>query len=160
MRLITHPLTAEAFAGFGDVLHVPATPGRTYFDGALSNLRPGAAPSLSIALAAPALELPLRSTILERHRFSSQSFVPVDAGRWLVMVAPKDAADGPDLAAARAFLLGPGQGVTYRADVWHHPLTVLDRAGAFAIFMWNDGGPDDTEFRTMPGFEIDLAEAG
>jgi ureidoglycolate lyase len=159
MRLTAQPLTAAAFADFGDVLRVPVTPGRTYFDGALANLRPAAHASLSLAQAAPALGLPVRSTLLERHRFSSQSFVPVDAGRWLVLVAPKDAADGPDLTAARAFIVGPGLGVTYRADVWHHPLTVLDRPGSFAIFMWNDGGPDDTEFREMPPFEIDVPGA-
>ena len=42
------------------------------------------------------------------------------------------------------------QGVTYKADTWHHPLTVLDRPAAFAVFMWLDGSKGDEEFVTLP----------
>jgi len=51
--------------------------------------------------------------------------------------------------AARAFLAGPGQGVTYRVDTWHHPLTVLDRAARFAVLIWLERSQTDEEFVTL-----------
>jgi ureidoglycolate lyase len=87
---------------------------------------------------------------MERHEFSSQSFVPIEAGRWLIVVAPHATGGGPDMHGARAFIAGPRQGVTYGANVWHHPLTILDRPAAFAVYMWLEGGKGDEEFFTLP----------
>ena len=154
MRLGAQPLTAEAFAPFGEVLEAPARPGRNYIEGALANLRPQALPSLSFTLKQPLPALPLRSTTMERHRFSSQSFIPQQAGRWLAIVAPHAAAGGPEMREARAFLCAPHQGVTYGADVWHHPFTVLDQEARFAIVMWRTGRPGDDEFVAVPEFEV------
>lgn len=146
MRIVAEPLTAEAFAPFGDVLTPPAAPGRDYFDAGLGNARPGARPSVSVSRIAPLDRLPLRATMLERHEHSSQSFVPLEVGRWLVIVAPPAPGGGPDAARARAFIAGPGQGITYRLGTWHHGMTVLDREATFAVFMWRDGTPGDEEF--------------
>ena len=44
MDLIASPLTAAAFAPFGDVVEAPAGPGRAYFESSLGNLRPNAQP--------------------------------------------------------------------------------------------------------------------
>lgn len=155
MRLIAQPLTAAAFAHFGEVLEAPAAPGRAYFDRALANRRPAASPSLSIVLKEPAAPLPLRSAVMERHPFSSQSFIPLDAARWLVVVAPREpGGGGPDMAGARAFLARGDQGVTYGVSVWHHPLTVLDRAARFAVAMWRDGTAADDEFADTLPFEV------
>ena len=150
MKLILEPLAAEPFAPFGDVLEVPHSSGRTYFDRALGNLRPAARPSLSLARREELSSLPLTARQMERHEFSSQSFVPLEAGRWLVVAAPHAKGGGPDMKAARAFLAGPRQGVTYKADTWHHPLTILDRPAAFAVYMWLDGGKGDEEFFILP----------
>jgi ureidoglycolate lyase len=147
-RLIAEPITAEAFAPFGVLLKTPATAGRNYFDDGLANLRPGAQPSLSIAAIEP-VRLALEALRMERHEFSSQSFVPMDTARYLVIVAPHRAGGGPDAREARAFLVSGGEGITYRADVWHHPMAVLDRAARFAIMMWRDGGPRDEEFAAL-----------
>ena len=38
-----------------------------------------------------------------------------------------------------------GLGITFRANVWHHPMVALDRASTFAIFMWLDGSDGDVE---------------
>jgi ureidoglycolate lyase len=143
------PLTAEAFAPFGQVLTVPTAPGRDYFDDALSNLRPHAKASLSIARREDLATLPFTATQMERHEFSSQSFVPLDVGRWLVMVAPHAAGGGPDMSKAKAFLPRPGQGVTFGANVWHHPMTILDKPATFAVFMWLVKGAGDEEFFTL-----------
>ena len=158
IRLVAEPLTSAAFLPYGEVLEAPAIPGRTYFEDALANRRAGARPSISLTVKAPAEALPIRSAVMERHRFSSQSFVPQESGRWLAVVAPHLAqGEGPDMARARAFLARGDQGVTYGADVWHHPFTVLDRAARFVVFMWRDGSPDDEQFVDVAPFEIVLA---
>ncbi len=146
MRIVAEPLNAAAFAPFGDVLAPPAERGRDYFDAGLGNARAGARPSLSMSRVAPLAALPLKATMLERHEFSSQSFVPLDVARWLVIVAPAAPGGGPDAARARAFVAGPGQGITYHVGTWHHGLTVLDREARFAVFMWRDGSHGDEEF--------------
>jgi ureidoglycolate lyase len=144
------PLTQAAFAPFGEVLTPPAPGGRDYFDRALANGRPGAWPSLSIAHVDRAATLPLAAHRLERHPASSQSFVPLDAVGYLVVVAPARADGGPDIDGLRAFEAAAGQGVTYAMDVWHHPLTVFAAPARFAIWMWRDGTTGDDEFVDMP----------
>lgn len=158
MRLLARPLTAEAFAPYGEVLTPPKDPGRAYFENALANCRANARPSVSLSHRAPLERSVLESDLLERHEFSSQTFVPLDVSRWLVVVCPHAPGGGPDAAKAIAFVAGPGQGVTYRADTWHHGLTVLDRAARFAIFMWRDGGPADEEFVRVPPFTVTVDE--
>jgi ureidoglycolate lyase len=149
MQIKLQPLTQEVFAPFGEVLSVPGKAGRSYFDGALANLRPTVKPSLSFAHRDEVATLPFRATMMERLEFSSQSFVPIDVGRWFVMVAPHAPSGGPDMSRAQAFLPSPGQGVTFGANVWHHPLTVFDKPASFAIFMWLAHGPGDEEFFTL-----------
>ena len=154
MELIPQPLTKEAFAPFGDVIDVPETPGRTYYNDALGNLRPDAQANLSLSLKAETPDRPLRSDYMERHEFSSQTFVPLDVERWLIVVAPHASAGGPDVAGMKAFIATGRQGVTYRPNTWHHGLTVLDRPGRFAVFMWLDGGKGAEEFLPVPPFSI------
>lgn len=148
MRLLLEPLDAAAFAPFGQVLERPEGIGRRVFAEGLANLRPSATPRLALSTKAPRA-LPLIAVEMERHRFSSQAFVPIDVARYLVLVAPRGPEGGPDMSRARAFAASGRQGVNYAADTWHHPLTALDRDGSFAVLTWLDGGPDDEEFVTL-----------
>ena len=154
MEIDPQPLTKHAFAPFGDVIDLPTAPGRTYYEDALGNLRAGARPSLSLSQREPSPERPFRADLLERHEFSSQTFVPLDVARWLIVVAPHAEAGGPDLARVRAFIATGRQGVTYRPNTWHHGLTTLDRPGRFAVFMFRDGGKGDEEFVPVAPFTI------
>ena len=157
MIIAAEPLRAESFAPFGDVLEAPTQPGRHFFADGLANRRSGAAPSLAVAHVPPLAALPLVATRMERHEFSSQSFLALDVARWLVIVAPKAGDGRPDTARARAFLAGPGQGVTYRVDTWHHPLTVLDRPARFAVLIWLEHSKTDEEFVTLDEpFTVDV----
>ncbi|GGF73533.1 ureidoglycolate lyase [Azorhizobium oxalatiphilum] len=146
MIIKAEKLTPEAFAPFGGVIEAPAEPGqRDYFDGQLLNLRPHAAPSISIALP-PLTRLPLEVRLMERHVFSSQSFIAMAPADWLVIVAPdKDGA--ADMDGLRAFLPSPHQGITLAAGAWHYPLTCMTPGVGFALIMWRDGGPDDEDIR-------------
>ena len=155
MDLTPQPLTREAFAPFGDVIDVPQEAGRTYYEDALGNLRGEAKPSLSMSFRVPTPDRPIRSELMERHEFSSQTFVPVDVARWLIVVAPHAAAGGPDMANARAFIASGQQGITYKPNTWHHGLTTLDRPGRFAVFMWK-AVAEDEEFVPVEPFTIPI----
>ena len=155
MEIVPQPLTQEAFAPFGDVIDVPQQAGRTYYEDALGNLRPRAKASLSMTFRVPTSDRPLKSELMERHEFSSQTFVPVDVARWLIVVAPHAATGGPDMAAARAFIANGQQGVTYKPNTWHHGLTTLDQPGRFAVFMWRAGSKDE-EFVPVAPFTVKL----
>jgi ureidoglycolate lyase len=155
--LVPQPLRAERFAPFGDVLEAPPEPGRCFFGKGLANRRPRATLSLAVVHTPPLAALPLVATRMERHEFSSQSFLALDVARWLVIVAPKTNAGGPDAERAQAFFAGPGQGVTYHADTWHHPLTVLDRPARFAVLIWLENSKTDEEFVTLKiPFTVDV----
>jgi ureidoglycolate lyase len=120
MELISQPLTKEAFAPFGDVIDVPDTAGRTYYEDALGNLRDTAHASLSVSMKAETADRPLRSDYMERHEFSSQTFMPLDVSRYLIVVAPHAATGGPDVDGMKAFIAtgkqasptGPTPGIT------------------------------------------------
>ncbi len=157
-RLTARPLTAEAFAPYGEVLVAPKEFGRTYIEQRLANGRPNAAPSLSFSLAKPIADLPLQATQMERHEFSSQSFVPMGPGRWFVIVAPMAVNGRPDEAKVEAFVAGPGQGVTYGMNVWHHPLSVIGDPIRFAIFMWLERSRTDEEFvQLIEPFQVQIS---
>lgn len=146
-RLIARPLTAAAFAPFGHVTDAAGIDQRVALPG-IANPRPAASPRLGW-FHAPASRLPLTTNVMERHRFSSQCFVPEADARWLLLVAPHAAAGGPDIAGALAFVATGGQAVTYAPDTWHHPLVALDRPAHFTVLTFLDDSADDDEFVTL-----------
>lgn len=152
--IIAKPLNAKDFAPFGDVLEMPKSPGRVYFQEALGNLRPHASASLSTTLKAPSPALPFEVNLLERHEFSSQSFMPAEVRSWMIVVAPHDAQGKPDLDRVQAFIADDTQGITYKPNTWHHGLTVFDAPAKFNIFMWRDNTKGDEEFVSVPPFLV------
>jgi ureidoglycolate lyase len=147
MSLHPAPLTPAAFAPFGHVTALPRHGARDEV-GPMLNLRPGVAPRLRWTTPPPAA-LPLHLARMERHCFSSQSFIPLATVRWLIVVAPHAAGGGPDMARAQAFLADGEQAITYAPDVWHHPLTALSEGARFAVLTFLDGSPADEEFAAI-----------
>jgi ureidoglycolate lyase len=152
--VVLKPLNAKDFAPFGEVLEMPEQAGRTYFQESLGNLRAHASASLSTTLKAPHHSLPIEITLLERHEFSSQSFMPAQVDQWLIVVAPHNEEGKPDLDRVQAFLADANQGITYKPNTWHHGLTVFGHAAKFNIFMWRDGTTGDEEFVSVPPFMV------
>jgi len=148
------PLNATDFAPFGEVLSMPFVPGRVYFQGALGNLRPHAAASISTILKEPSSGWPFEISVLERHEFSSQSFMPAQVHTWLIVVAPNNAEGKPDLDRVKAFVADNSQGITYLPNIWHHELTVFEAPARFHIFMWRDQTSGDEEFCAVPPFLV------
>ena len=144
-------MTSEAFEPFGEPLP-PGAPG----EGARElieesqNGRASARPRLSMTTVEPKA-LPLIAAKIERHVHSSQAFMPMDCASYLVMVAPPQSGDGrPDLSRLRAFRVPGDTGINYRADIWHHPLSPLERAGRFAVLTFIDGTAGDEDWADLP----------
>ena len=145
-KIIAEPLNKDNFSEFGEVIQRPPDGARHYFNDLLENARAGAHVDLSLATIKPVDKLPLHATVMERHPFSSQTFLPLQASRYFVIVAPDSGDGGPDLAGVKAFMSGSDQGITYRCGVWHHGMTVLDETAVMGILMWCDGSNGDEEF--------------
>jgi ureidoglycolate lyase len=87
---------------------------------------------------------------LERHPHSSQTFLPLTSGRWLVLVAPAKANGDPDMEAARAFVADPGDAVCFHRNVWHAGLMVLDKPAEISMMMWRTENGDDATLFDLP----------
>ncbi|MEM6941302.1 MAG: ureidoglycolate lyase [Pseudomonadota bacterium] len=149
-RVQIHPLTARAFASFGDVLDASGTPdlminqGRCgrYHDRASLDFADGKA-GISLFQSAPCA-LPLELDLVERHPLGSQAFIPMSADPFLVIVAA-DRNGAPDVP--RAFQTGPGQGINFHRGTWHGVLTPLHAPGLFAVVDRIGPGQNLEEFR-------------
>lgn len=137
MMIRTEPLTAAAFAPFGDVLDCAGDPDRLINQGRCgrwhdrARLDFDAEGRCGISLfRSEAAALPLVLTLLERHPLGSQAFIPMTPDPFLVVVAG-DRDGTPD--GIRAFLAAPGQGVNIGRNVWHGVLTPLAAPGLFAV---------------------------
>jgi ureidoglycolate lyase len=127
------PLTAAAFASFGDVLDATGdfrliNDGlcRRHHDRARLDFGPDARPGLSI-FHAEARALPYAFDLIERHPEGSQAFIPMTEHPFLVIVA-----ESPD-RAPRAFLTTGAQGINLHRGTWHGVLTPLSAPGLFAV---------------------------
>ena len=145
--LVAEPLTAAAFAPFGEVIendgHTPLiiNGGMTerFHDLAHVDVQAGDGRALINLFHSRPYTLPLHIRELERHPLGSQAFIPLDRQRFVVIVAP--AGDAPAAAAVRAFITNGLQGVNYRRGVWHHSLIVLDEPSRFVVI--DRGGPGE-----------------
>jgi ureidoglycolate lyase len=149
------PLTSEAYAAFGEIVSArgqaaaanQGTAQRFNHLAELSNLRPKATTNVCMYRCTPAAKGDFTATLLERHAHSTQLFVPMNAARYLLIVA--QGGTEPDLATVKAFIAGPDQGITYRPGIWHHPMVVLDREADMACWVCEDGTSEDCETRTL-----------
>ncbi len=150
-RLAARPLTGDAFAPFGEMVTFDpgcaqvVNGGRALRSDAGARLDAewsGATPVLAIYRAQGEV-LPFPVAVLERHPHSSQAFVALSAGRFLVVVAQCDTIGGPNLDRTCAFIGGAGQGINYRRGVWHSPIAAIGAEADFLMFMWERGTPDD-----------------
>lgn len=150
MKILTlEPITKEGFAPFGQVAPRPKLgEKRVELIAELKNLRDDARPRLGVVVVA-ATPLPYDVTKMERHRYSSQAFVPGDCEGYLVLVAPHHPDGGPDPSGLRAFLVPGDTMINYDADIWHHHLTAFGRTAHFTSLTFVAGTPDDDEFFSL-----------
>jgi ureidoglycolate lyase len=139
------PLTAAAFAPYGDVIECAEGKAQSinygntacFHDLAQLNLTAeGGRPIVRIFRSTP-LPRPVHIKIMERHPLSSQAFYPLSSRPYLVVVAEKGDFDPKKV---RVFLAGAHQGVNYHAGTWHHFSLALDAVSEFLVI--DRGGPE------------------
>lgn len=148
------PLTAEAFAPFGDVLDatgdfrlINAGLCQRHHDRAALDFGADGRAGISVFQAQPRA-LPYEFDLIERHPQGSQAFLPMTGHPFLVIVAP-----GPD-AAPRAFLTNGAQGINLHRGTWHGVLTPLAAPGLFAVVDRIGPTPNLEEYRYTQAWTV------
>jgi len=144
-ELRCQPLTAEAFAPYGDVLDCSGAPDKLinaglcgrFHDRAQLDFTNGQA-GISLFNAQPR-SLPYTLDLMERHPDGSQAFIPMHEHPFLVTVAP-DTQGIP--GEPKAFLTAPGQAINIHKNTWHGVLTPLHAPGLFAVIDRIGAGPN------------------
>lgn len=160
MREVTpQPLTAEAFAPFGDVIEASDRAERMavnygystrFHDLAGVDVAEGGGRAIVSLFRARPLDPPLL-TIVERHPLGSQAFVPLSGRPYLVAVAPPGAFDPAMLQVFRA---RPDQGVNYARGVWHHFLLPLEAESDFLVIDRDGPGDNLDEVELVPADQV------
>ena len=132
------PLTKSAFVPFGDVIEPDHSSMRLINSGTTERYHAlaraeaygdGARVILNI-FRGQARSFPYSVNMMERHPFGSQSFSPLSPKPFLVVVSEDE--DGKP-GEPKVFFASNGQGVNYRANVWHHPLMSLNETSDFLV---------------------------
>ncbi len=139
MKIVVQPLTAPAFAPFGDVIDAIGAYDKLINQGLCERhhdlakldfgVESGGRAGVSV-FKAQALSLPYELELMERHPDGTQCFMPMTEHPFLVVVAPDiGATPGQPIA----FLTAPGQGINFHCGTWHGVLTPLHAPGLFAV---------------------------
>ncbi|MEJ8309047.1 ureidoglycolate lyase [Agrobacterium larrymoorei] len=132
------PLEREAFRPFGDVIEADPSTMRLINGGNTERYHAlgeadvtgeGARVVINLFRGKPR-RFPHAVDMMERHPLGSQSFSPLSDKPFLVVVALDE---GGKPGRPQAFLAGPGQGVNYHRNVWHHPLMTLGETSDFLV---------------------------
>lgn len=155
LLLQPEPLSAQAFAPYGEVIELSADNEiRTINEGncdrhhdlaSLDTRLEGGSTAISIFVSKP-VNLPFRIETMERHPLGSQLFLPRSGHPYLVVVAV-----GDDLEAAniRAFIASPRQGVNYFRNTWHHYCLPLEGESEFFV-VDRVGSGNNCQEQTLP----------
>ena len=157
MKITAQPLTAQAFAPFGEVLEatgdfrlINAGLCRRHHDRATIDVAE-ARPGISIFQAQPRA-LPYDFDLIERHPEGSQAFLPMHQNPFLVIVS-----EGP-AELPRAFVTNGAQGINLFRGTWHGVLTPLHAPGLFAVVDRIGTTPNLQEFVYPRPFTVVLPE--
>ena len=151
-RLLTaRLLTAESFAPFGTVIDTktvsprPMNAGkaRRFHDLAEILVYGEEARAVVGLVEAEPYPVPLVFSLVERHPFGSQAFIPMSAAPFLVITCPDE--DGRP-GRPHAFVTTPWQGVCYAPNTWHGVLTPFGQAQNFVVVDRAGGGVNLEEF--------------
>ncbi|KAG2181861.1 hypothetical protein INT44_008677 [Umbelopsis vinacea] len=167
------PLTAAGYAPYGDVIQArtdakditganQGTAEKYHWTASIVNNHPnnGGKSNMCVFHCRPTKELPFKCKILERHPYSSQAFVPMNAGNtrgYLVIVALNGEDDKPDMSTLKAFICSNVQGVNYAAGIWHHPMIALEAETDFACLVHESGiNEDDCQVVSVEEWIVDV----
>ncbi len=138
--MIIEPLTAAAFAPFGDIIEADPTSAVEINNGFTTRFHQLATvqsdQDVILSIFRGRIR-PLEVAMLECHPLGSQAFMPLNGQDWLAVVSKT-----PDAAGLRVFHCRGDQGVQYHAGVWHHPLLVLGKDQDFLVVDRAGEGPN------------------
>jgi ureidoglycolate hydrolase len=145
----------DRFAPFGTCFSLVPAAGRIGIPLQFEGEKAVGASTLTIIVAPFARSMGGISRI-ERHPFSVQAFLPLDAQPVVTFVAPPG--EPPhQVDQITAFVLPAGHGIAYRAGIWHSGLMGLEGDVNVATFIRRIDGGSDTEFADLP-FNLSLTE--
>ncbi len=145
------PLTADAFAPFGDLIDTAGEPTKLINNGLCERYndrirldfdKRGRA-GVSVLYGQP-YALPYTFDLVERHPLGSQAFIPMIDAPFLVIVAHDE--NGVP-GTPQAFLTASFQGVNIYRNTWHGILTPLEKPTPFAVVDWIGEDPNLEEYR-------------
>jgi len=135
-RLTAGPLTASAFAEFGQVIEIRDRPDKIINQGMCGRHHALAHPDIAdgqvgISLFdAKARTFPCTIDLVERHPLGAQAFIPMNETPMLVVVARDESGrPGPLIA----YLSSTQQGICLKRNVWHGVLAPIGKKGLFAV---------------------------
>ena len=149
MKIIIEPMSADAFAPFGDLLEAKGMPDKIINQGLCGRFHDRARMDCSDGRAGISIfhaekrDLPLKLDLVERHPDGSQAFVPMSHQPFLVVVAEDQNGTPQNI---RAFLTEAGQAINIHRGVWHGVLTPLYDPGLFAVIDRIGEGPNLEEY--------------
>jgi len=143
MQIAAEPISVESFAAYGELLENKTDQRRNDFAVQFATY-PDIAPQLWVNRLPRCSDTSVLIDVMENHPYSAQTFVPMQSGRCLVVVALGGADGKPDLSTLRAFVTAGGQGVSYLPKVWHYTFSSLDGPNEVVVIMGNTGRGDDT----------------
>ena len=152
--LVARPLTAEAFAPFGQVIDKSVTQPRPMnagkarrFHDLADILVSGEESRVVVGLVeAQAYPLPLVFRLVERHPFGAQAFIPLTDAPFLVIVCPDE--DGK-----------PGRPQAFVTAPWHGVLTPFGQGQDFVVVDRAGAGVNLEEFTFAEPWTVALPEA-
>lgn len=136
-QITARPITAEAFAPFGDLIELAGAPDKIINAGMcgrhhdLAKLDFGPEGRAGISLFnSKARQFPYALDLMERHPEGSQAFVPL-SGVGMIITVAKDANGAPD--RPEAFVTSPGQSINFHRGTWHGVLAPIARDAQYIV---------------------------
>ncbi|MFT6735127.1 MAG: ureidoglycolate lyase [Polaribacter sp.] len=155
-------LTSENFSIYGDVIEVSDQVNKIeindgfterYHDLAEINVNSNNGKTLINIFRSTPVELPVVIKKMERHPLSSQSFIPMGAEPYLVVVAP---AGDFNNKLIQVFIASSNQGVNYHTGTWHHFSLALNQISDFLVIDRGGEGDNCDEVLLDAPIEINL----
>lgn len=149
IEITASPLSAKAFAPFGDVLELTDRESLTINAGMcqrhhdLAKLEFGEGRAGISLFDGKARHFPYALDMVERHPLGSQAFVPMNGVPLLISVCA-DESGRP--GTPHAFVMRPDQAINLHKGTWHGVLAPIGAQGLYAVVDRIGDGPNLEEF--------------
>ncbi len=121
-------LTDDNFAPYGEVIRFR----EDKLLSAVSKTSDNSDTSIKVITAAQA-SYPFNVEFFEKHPFSTQAFIPMNQGKFFVVVAPMSGGDSFDINTLKCFITDGSEGIMYHVGTWHSAFSCLDAHKTFAV---------------------------